>query len=85
MKEKPIQYYDPDYIERCKDLSDDQILQFLEDYRKLVGNEPEKCKLISLKIEPSLLKAFKFKADKENVPYQTQIKRLMKSWVTQEP
>lgn len=81
MKEKPVQYYDPEYVERCKNLSIDEILEFLENFRKLAGKEEEKCRLISLKIEPTLLNAFKFKADKAGVPYQTQIKKLMREWL----
>lgn len=81
MKNKPIQYFNKEYVERVRDLTPDQILQFLEDYQTLMAQLPEKCQLISLKIEPSLLNAFKFKAKGLGIPYQTQIKKLMREWV----
>lgn len=78
---KPIQYYSKEYVERCRGLTPDQILEFLEDYQKVVAAVPEKCQLISLKIEPSMLRALKFKSKLNGVPYQTQIKKLIKEWL----
>jgi predicted DNA binding CopG/RHH family protein len=78
---KAVQHFSKEYLERCKNMTPEQILEFLDDYAKLVTNKPEKCQLISLKIEPSLLNAFKRKASLEGVPYQTMIKRLMRKWL----
>lgn len=79
---KAVQHFTKEYLDRCAKLTPEQILEFLENYRQLVSSVPEKCELISLKIEPSLLKAFKQKAQLENIRYQTKIKQLMKEWVT---
>lgn len=79
---KTIQYFSPEYLERCKGMTPDQIIEFLENYRMLISNVPEKCQLISIKIEPSLLNAFKHKAQLNNIPYQTLIKKLMKEWLS---
>lgn len=78
---KGVQYFTKEYLERCKDMTHDQILEFLENYRILIANLPEKCQLISLKIEPSLLNAFKQKAKLKGIPYQTKIKQLMREWI----
>lgn len=78
---KPVQKFTKEYIERCKNLKKDEIIIFLENYRELLSNVNEKCKLISLKIEPSLLQAFKFKAELLGIPYQTLIKKLMKDFL----
>lgn len=78
---KTIQYFTKEYLERCADFTPDQIIEFLENYRNLVTKTPEKCQLISLKIEPYLLKAFKQKASLEGSRYQTKVKQLMKEWV----
>ncbi len=78
---KTVQFFNQEYIKRCQTLTPDQIIEFLENYRTLVGKVPEKCQLISLKIEPSLLKAFKQKATLEGKQYQTQIKQLMREWI----
>lgn len=78
---RPVQYFTKEYLERCKGMTPDQIIEFLENYRLLVSEVPEKCQLISLKIEPSLLNAFKRKANLENIPYQTMIKKLMRNWL----
>ena len=79
---KTIQYFSKEYIERCRELTTEEILQFLEDYQNLVTKVPEKCQLISLKIEPSLLRAFKLKAKMEGEHYQTKIKQLMREWIS---
>lgn len=78
---KTVQYFSKENLARCADLTPDQIIEFLENYRNLVGNTQEKCQLISLKIEPSLLKAFKQKAKLEGILYQTKIKQLMREWI----
>lgn len=78
---KTIQYFTKEYLERCANLTPDQIFEFLENYRNLVAKTPEKCRLISLKIEPSLLNAFKLKASLEGVHYQTKVKQLMRDWL----
>jgi len=78
---KAVQYFTKEYIAQCANLTPNQILQFLEDYKNLVGKVPQKCKPISIKIEPSLLNAFKTKAKLEGIPYQTKIKQLMAEWV----
>lgn len=78
---KGVQYFSKEYLERCQGVTPDQILEFLENYRMLFSSTREKSQLISLKIEPSLLKAFKRKAELEGFFYQTQIKKLMKEWL----
>jgi predicted DNA binding CopG/RHH family protein len=78
---KGIQYFTKEYLERCKGMTPDQILEFLENYRKLIAETAEQSQLISLKIRPSLLRAFKQKAQLAGVPYQTQIKKLMQAWL----
>lgn len=83
MTKKPVQYFSKEYLERCKGITANQILEFLEDYRQLVSEAPEKCQLISMKVEPSLLNAFKRKAQLEGIPYQSLIKKLMRDWVKQ--
>lgn len=79
---KTIQYFNKEYLERCAKLTPEQIIDFLENYRNMIARTPEKCLLISLKIEPSLLNAFKYKAKLKGIAYQTQIKQLMRDWVS---
>ncbi len=79
---KAVQFFSKEYLERCKGMTPDQIIEFLENYRMLFAKKPQKSKLISLKIDPSLLTAFKRKAELEGVPYQTQIKKLMMEWLS---
>jgi len=80
---KAVQYFDDDYLERCREMTPDQIIRFLDDFRQLHGAPMHsKSKLISIKVPENLLNAFKAKAALARVPYQTQIKILMKAWVT---
>lgn len=81
---KGIQYFSKEYLKRCEGMTPHQILEFLENYRMLFSSTREKSQLISLKIEPSLLNAFKRKAELEGTSYQTQIKKLMKEWLKNE-
>jgi len=81
---KAVQYFTDEYLERCKTSTPDQILEFLENFRTLQSQIPQaktKSKLISIKIPEDLLLAFKFKAEREGVPYQTLIKQLMTQWI----
>ena len=79
---KTVQHFSDDYLEQCKDMTPDQILQFLDDFRQLHGAERRsRSKLISIKIPENLLNAFKARAKLMGTPYQTQIKVLMKAWV----
>jgi len=79
---KTIQYFTPEYLEKCSKMKPEQILVFLDDYRTIFFQaKPKKTKLISIKIPEDLLGAFRAKSDLNGVKYQTQIKNLMKDWV----
>jgi predicted DNA binding CopG/RHH family protein len=81
---KTVQYFCDEYLEQCKAMSPEQIIQFLDDFRRLHGaRPPAKSKLISLKVPEDLLAVFKQQAARLGTPYQTQIKKLMKAWVTE--
>lgn len=45
--------------------------------------KPQKSKLISIKVPEKLLESFKVQAKLNDIPYQTQIKRLMKNWLSE--
>jgi len=80
---KAIQYFSKESLETGRAASPMAILQFLEDFRNLHGQSQEgKSKLISIKVPESLLNAFRAKADQESIPYQTQIKNLMRQWLS---
>ncbi len=76
------QKFSDEYLERCREMSHDEIVRFLDDFRKVHGNRrSRKSRLISIKVPEDLLDAFKAKARLSDVPYQTQIKKLMTEWV----
>ena len=79
---KAVQKFSDEYLERCSEMSADEIVRFLDDFRRIHGNKPGKSRLISMKVPEELLTAFKAKAKLENVRYQTQIKKLMRDWLT---
>jgi len=65
-------------------MTPDQVLRFLDDFRKLHGGRaatPPRSRLISLKVPEDLLEAFKTRARLSGRPYQTVIKELMRSWL----
>jgi len=80
-----VQRFTRAQLERSKDLSPREILRFIEDYRALHLPRPkQRSKLISLKLSEPLLRAFKDKSQLAGVPYQSQIKTLMRQWLGQQ-
>ena len=78
---KTIQYFSVDKLEHGRQLTTDQVLRFLDDFRRLHSHKPAPSKLISMKVPEDLLHTFKTKAQLSNTPYQTQIKSLMRAWI----
>jgi len=79
---KPVQHFNQEHLERSRDMTPDQIIRFLEDFRQLHASKvTSKTKLISIKVPEALLSVFRNKAMQEDVPYQTKIKSLMTDWV----
>ena len=57
-------------------------IEWLEAMRELnKANKVEKLKLISMKIDPVLLRAFKLKCEMDKRPYTTVIKELMEEFL----
>ena len=57
-------------------------IEWLEAMRELnKSKKNEKLKLITIKIEPGLLNAFKLKCELEKRPYTTRIKELMQEYL----
>ncbi len=82
MKDRPVQYFTEEYLERCKELTPDQIVQFLDDFRAIAyAGRKTKSKLISMKVPEDLLNAFQHRARLEGRPYQSVIKELMTDWL----
>ena len=79
--ERPLQRFSDAYLERCRELSPEDIVRFLDDFRRLHGAANTRSRLISLKVPEPLLAAFKAKARLHGVPYQTQIKTIMQAWL----
>lgn len=74
-------------LDRVKKIKYHDIIRALEDYRLSQGMPSvvsDKTILISLKISENLLKAFRTKCQNSGIKYQTQIKLLMKKWITEE-
>jgi predicted DNA binding CopG/RHH family protein len=67
-------------------LSTSEIVDFLESFRLMSSGESSShgpSQLISMKVPKNLLAAFKAKASRLGVPYQTLIKRLMWDYLNQ--
>lgn len=82
--QKTVQYFSDEYLAWCETLSKKEILEFLENFRELQSQAEEarsRSKLISLKVPEVLLETFKLKAQSQGIPYQTQIKNLMREWI----
>ncbi len=92
---KTVQHFTSEYLQSCRTMSPEHILEFLENFRVLHlrllqqngQTEPtqpsltQKSKLISIKVPEDLLAEFKQESKNQGVRYQTQIKILMKDWL----
>ena len=76
-----VQYFSDEYLAQCQSATPKQILEFLESYRLMQSGE-DKSRLISIKVQESLLAAFRQKCEFEELKYQTQIKTLMRQWLS---
>jgi hypothetical protein len=83
VKAKAVQYFSDEYLLQCREMSPESIVEFVEGFRELHGNvgRAARSKLISIKIPEDLLAVFRTKAALAGVPYQSQIKLLMKEWI----
>ena len=81
LPERPLQRFSEAYLERCRTLSPEDVVRFLEDFRKVQGALPARSRLISIRVPEPLLAAFKAQARLRGVPYQTQVKTLMRDWL----
>ena len=79
MQNRPIQYFTEQQLENAKSLSQEEILDFLENFKNLVATKPKSStKPISLRIPEDLLAAFKSQARLEGIRYQTKIVELIR-------
>ena len=78
---KPVQKFSDEYLDRCAEMSHEEIVRFLDDFRRVHGTKHSRSRLISIKVPEDLLASFKAKARLYDVPYQTQIKKLMHLWL----
>lgn len=84
--QRPVQEFSKEYLERCKEMTIAQRLEFVDSFQKLMtSTRPSKSKLISMKVPEDLLEVFKARAELEGQPYQTLIKKLMRDWLDKEP
>ena len=78
---KAVQKFSDEYLASCREMTTDQIIRFIEDFRRLHAGPRGPSRLISIKVPQDLLDSFKTKARLMNRPYQTQIKALMAAWL----
>jgi len=77
---RPVQRFSAEYLESTRGLSPDDVVRFLDEFRRMHAPRP-KSRLISMRVSEPLLASFKAKCKLEGVRYQTRIKRLMSAWV----
>ncbi|MCH8336665.1 MAG: hypothetical protein IIC61_12345, partial [Proteobacteria bacterium] len=47
---KAVQKFSDEYLERCREMSHDDIARFLDDFRRVHGNKRSESRLISIKV-----------------------------------
>ena len=81
---RPVQKFSDEYLASCRQMTTDQIIRFVEDFRRLQAGSRKRSRLISMKVPEDLLESFKTKARLQGRPYQSQIKVLMAAWLLDE-
>ena len=77
---KALQRFSIEYLESIRNVSADDVVGFLEEFRQL--HAPARpSRLISMRVPEPLLVAFKRKCALEGARYQTRIKELMTEWL----
>jgi predicted DNA binding CopG/RHH family protein len=81
---KAVQYFSDEQLQRSQALSATEKMRFLDEYRQLHGRRQAniKSRLISLKVPEDLLELFKQRCEASGVKYQTQIKQLMREYLS---
>lgn len=80
---KAVQFFSDDYLKQCAQMTLEERMQYLEDFRLLMANVKDSVatkqpqKLISIKMPIDLLNAIKSQAKLNNTPYQTWMKKLL--------
>ena len=83
MTDRPVQYFSDTYLKQCRSMTLLHIVVFLDEFRQL--NHPRRkvpSKAISIRVPEDLLAAFRRRCDAQDVPYQSQIKKLMSDWLS---
>lgn len=84
---KALQVKGHEHFGAHEKLSPEATLQFLDEFAKLHSakllsqTSDTKSILISMKVPPGLLQAFKSQCQLKGIPYQTQIKKIMREWL----
>jgi uncharacterized protein (DUF4415 family) len=81
-----VQYFSDEQLARSAEMSVEERMRFLDQYRQLHGArsasaQKQKSKLISLKVPEDLLESFRRQCEMEGVKYQTKIKELMREYL----
>ena len=77
---RPVQRFSAEYLEATREVSADEVVRFLDDFRRLHA-PTQPSRLISMRVPEPLLATFKAKCELEGVRYQTRIKELMTEWL----
>jgi predicted DNA binding CopG/RHH family protein len=88
---KAVQFFSKQYLAICKKMSVEERLEYLDNFRrlyfevdlsrttdKLSKKLTKKSKLISIKMPESLISTLKMEAVRQNMPYQTLMKKLLR-------
>lgn len=77
---RPVQRFSIEYLQATRQVSADEVVRFLDDFRRL--HAPARpSRLISMRVPEPLLAAFKARCEMEGSRYQTRIKQLMTDWL----
>lgn len=70
-------------ITNPRDLTPEEVVDFLESFRKMVGQQDEATQLISLRVPANIIRAFKLRAKADGKKYQSMIIQAMRDYLNQ--
>ncbi len=71
-------------MEKTRDLTPEEAMDFLESFRKIIGHQDESTQLISLRVPANIIRAFKVKAKADGKKYQSMIVQALRDFLRQQ-
>ena len=78
---KAVQYFSDEYLEQCRGASPEAILEYLENFRLMLAQEPEKERL-KLNLSAPLIHRLQIQCEREGEEASAVVEGLIEAWLS---